>query len=521
MVFEDDHGLVFWPEHLVASLTPDFDGRWRAVMHDGSVAHGPGPTSEAGWQKLGNALVRPELLQKTADGWKDPAGFDFPPGELSASPPPEPLPQLPELPCRRESIWALESRQGRHTLWRTDEGDFLWKRISPLRAAALLPEVFRAKKGLHLNRQRLRRVSTDAHTFYLHMDNGEVHDALRPNVREHLPAALGLTSLPHLEPYRRELYEPYGWLRDWPFDLTRASGLLLQSLFSGADELIAQLIWQRFRQRSAGLPREWSDSYRGFWYDLAPPLFRAGFLHRLPGEEEPPPNLEPPPDDEDEQEEPQGSRSLWIRLFEVMGFLIKARLFSYQQFGFVDPHPELTIIGTQRPEVVLVAEKDAFHEAARRLGEEFGVTVYLLGGTPSMLRSEHLARRLALVLKRQAVVVGYTDHDAGGWVVSQTAVDHLSLFGIDVRPDVIHMVKESSFTPEELRLYAHPCSLGSAKRESLVRNWVKQGGGIDGRPWGIHSDHVQPFARVRQLFVEAMTELEAGPRSSTSDELSC
>ena len=34
--------------------------------------------------------------------------------------------------------------------------------------------------------------------------------------------------------------------------------------------------------------------------------------------------------------------------------------------------------------------------------------------------------------------------------------------------------------------------------------WVAQSGGLDGQPVGIHSNHVQPFERVRALLEELL-----------------
>lgn len=530
IVWQTRDALVFWPEHQVAALTPEFEGRWRGVMADGSVAHRPGPPSPeqlGAWVPLGTSLVRPELLTRTPDGWTDPAGFTHP-GQtdpLPAAPPPAPLPEVDGLPCRRASVWAVEILNRDDSLWRTDEGEFIWKHVRPLVAVKDLPEMFTLRRGYWLNRLRLRRIYSDGQKFFLTLDNGVVYDVMRRPTGANLPARLGLPQLDQLEPARPELYHPYA-LRDWPFELLRAPGAQLQRLFTDSDTLMAHLIWQRHRQRQAGLEKEWSDGYRGFWYDIAPVLYRCGFLQR----ETPPEHWDEPdmldstdatmlpdPDDPIRLERhripesasgPQTSTALWKRLFAVMGFFVKdARLFRFLAFGFVDPHPELRHLGDRLPHVVLVAEKDAFHHAALQLGREFGVTVYLLGGQPSLLRTEWLAHALRPLLAQPAHVIAYTDYDAGGWVVGQSVADQLALFEIPTAPIALSMITEDSFTAEEKRLYAHPCSMDGPERAALVQNWLKHGGGLNGQPFGIHADHIRPFARVRDLFLAALQKV--------------
>ena len=35
--------------------------------------------------------------------------------------------------------------------------------------------------------------------------------------------------------------------------------------------------------------------------------------------------------------------------------------------------------------------------------------------------------------------------------------------------------------------------------------WLKEGGGLDGKPMGIHSNHVQPYERVRDLCLQLLS----------------
>ena len=65
------------------------------------------------------------------------------------------------------------------------------------------------------------------------------------------------------------------------------------------------------------------------------------------------------------------------------------------------------------------------------------------------------------------------------------------------------LICQECFTAEEKRLYAHPCSASSPAHATKTRNWVRESG-IDGKALGIHSDHVRPYERVRELFVKVL-----------------
>ena len=82
-------------------------------------------------------------------------------------------------------------------------------------------------------------------------------------------------------------------------------------------------------------------------------------------------------------------------------------------------------------------------------------------------------------------------------------VKQMELFGLAVG-GLDFLIRQESFTAEEKRLYAHPCAASNPAHVTKTRNWVRESGGIDGKPLGIHSDHVRPYERVRELFVKLL-----------------
>jgi len=89
----------------------------------------------------------------------------------------------------------------------------------------------------------------------------------------------------------------------------------------------------------------------------------------------------------------------------------------------------------------------------------------------------------------------------GGWAIAQASADQLADQGLVVE-SVDYLIRQDSFNPEEKRLFSHPCKMGSAAHKTKVAGWLARGGGIDGQPRGIYANHVQPYGRVRQLFVD-------------------
>jgi len=67
---------------------------------------------------------------------------------------------------------------------------------------------------------------------------------------------------------------------------------------------------------------------------------------------------------------------------------------------------------------------------------------------------------------------------------------------------MLHLITPECFTAEEIELYALPCPSSTASLRTKAAKWVKNGGGINGKPMGIHANHLKPFERVRQRFLE-------------------
>lgn len=473
--FQDEHGLVFWPARDVATLTPEYRNRWQAVMRDGSVAFRPTPPPP------GTPLLNPAHLTKIDQHWKDPAGFLHPYQPLATIPPPEEKPPIPGVPCARQQIYSLtQTDQDAPVIWHTDLGDFPASGTKTNQVAKAMPELVRIDdRRLFINPDRLRRLERKDDWVYLILDNGVQYTRVKQ--KGPWSRALGLTSVSYLEPYCSTLWGQRQ-MRDWPFDLTLASGELLRAHFPTSRRLCANAIWQQFRYLQLGIPQQVADSHRDLWYKVAPMLYRAGFLKRTLAAEQ------------------TTKKGLQMTLEFVLSTMIGAGLFTYKELGFRDLHPEWRRIGTRHPEIVIVTEKHSLAPDALRLAEEFGVSLMIMEGNSTLIGAEHFRDAYLQVSTAPICVIAFVDYETLGWLIARAAEDHLNFYGLPSSRPLRYLVTGDTFSPEEKRLYARP--LPTKGKGLAVKNqkWLKESGGVDGKEMGIYSNHVQPYDRLRELF---------------------
>lgn len=491
IAFQGAEGIEFWNPYDVSSIRPEFRNWWRGVRKDGRVAHRPTPPPDGPWVAHADGFVNSRWLSLEGKDWKDSAHFLWPGGPLMDSPREPEAQAIPGLGLLSQQVYALTKMPKKQAVvWHTDQGEIIWPDRQVEEVASLMPDLFEFRLRVYLNRRRLGLIrSNKGFKRIFVLDNGQEYELSSTT----LGAAeqLGLTNYVNLEPAMPQRFFD-NQLRDWPLDLTKASRDFLRQNFPTPRQLIAAIVWQRFRDRQSGVFKRWGDTYRGFWYGaLVHPLHRAGFL-----EEE---DVESEVSLEVTRGKLSRSNYLFHLSHRVVGYLVDdCRFFSFREFGFKEPDPELFQVGKRRPEVLLITEKDDCLEYARKLVKEFGVSHYHLGSQPSLLRSEYAAERLLRVVQ-EIRVMAYVDYDVGGWILGRAAADQLVDQGLKVTA-FDYLLRESCFTEEEKRLHSHPCKAGNAAHKTKARQWVEAGGGLDGQPRGIYASYVEPYARVRKLF---------------------
>lgn len=494
--FQGIDGIEFWPPHEVASIMPEYRNWWRGVRSDGRVAHRPTPPLPGPWSALGNGFANARWLKRVGKAWEDPGGFALPTGELPPPPPEPESPLIPELGMTASQVYALSKVvKKQEVIWHTDQGAIHWRKTKLGDAAALHPDLFLLRQNEYLNRKRLRQIRASQMRYRIFaLDDGREY-VLSAMSTDSTAPRLGLTSLVLLEPSCPGRFGEYQ-LRDWPMDLSKAPTEFLRKNFSSPRHLIGNLVWQRLRYRQTGILKRWGDSYRGFWYAvLVQTLYRAGFLDAEDLTREV--SLEP------HRGKLSRAEALFRLTYEIVGWFVSGcGFFDFHEFGFSDPAPELFKLGLLRPEVVLVTEKDDNLEFASKLVREFGVSHYHLGRQPSLLRSEYVAERL-LRVRKTIWVIAYVDYDAGGWALGRASAHQLEARGLQVG-GFDYLLKQECFTEEEKRLHSHPCKMGSKTHRVMAERWRDLGGGLDGQLRGIYANYVEPYPRVRELFLRSL-----------------
>ena len=483
----------FWPHDVVALLRDEETGRVEATSTEGEVAHCVAAWSEfehPPWVRVApGVLVHPAHARQRDGHLHLPGGWRIPhQGRLPRrrpQPPPEPF--LPGTRLRPSDV--LEIRLSpRQVYWITDQGEV---------PAACTPEEAARWHGdltsigaRHVNRRRVRAMFAERGTTWLVFDNGQRLPMEDWSLTSRFRVAVGLPARQSEEapmpPLARSLFVM--GLRDHPFDLFEAPAETLREICGGvAEHLVAHVLWQTFRWRREGRDLTWGTGYRAYWYrPLLPILARAGFLQS--------------PDSEAALRQ-YDDEALYLLYQRVCARMIaEHHLFTHSALGFEDPRPDLHEVGARHPETVLLCEKMALLSTVRRLAARFGVSYQVFHGQPKLLGTEYLAKSLRPHVQRKLRIVTLVDYDYSGHIIANAFVGQLAQHDLE-SASLDHLVTPDRFTRTELALFSHPIT-AARQQATKLRQWVKETGGIGGKPRGIYSDHLQPYERVERAFRE-------------------
>lgn len=477
IVVETRDGLVFFHWNEVAAITPTPPNRWRYVDKSGRVGYRPdlvkGPLLA-----FGPSWVRPELLQGKDAEWTDPGGFRHS-GRLPHS-------EVPVFPPA-DDVLTLQRRK-KAAVWLHLDG-----RESPTgcaieKARTQHGALVRVTDDCYVNRQHLLSIGKQ---YELQLSGGIRRSPGNAHHARLLAAQLGLPNLWSLDS-REELFH-YSF-RDYPYELAAAPGEQLRGEFKRAIQLISAILWQHFCFRAAGQDFGYGDSFSGFFYmPLQPALHRAGFLSNR--------EVKAPL-----QNRPYSTKDKLYADFcdLVWSCVYRYRLFTYQEFGFVDPRPENRWLGKTRPEVILVVEKgDLIEDFAVRLHHELGLSVLVLGGSPKLIDVEYFARALRKVYTGEVRVLAYVDHDWPGSLIGPAFAEQLAFCGFACS-QLQTVVTPACFEAEELERYSVPITVYNPSQLTIVDKWMSEGGGIGGEWRGIHANCLAPYERVRARVEELL-----------------
>lgn len=243
-------------------------------------------------------------------------------------------------------------------------------------------------------------------------------------------------------------------------------------------KLIKSVIWHAYRRIQDGSEAPITGNLRTFWYRWLKPT-----LAKVP-------------------KKYLGKSDLYDAMSELfVEMVLELKLFSYKDFDFSDENWENRRIGTERPEVLVFAEKRGWIRILRRFHEEYGVSILALGGFPSALTSQYTAAGLGEVLEEgQAVrLIGLVDYDPSGALIASSFRKQLEQSGLMVS-ELVTLIEPRHYTDEELALFKFPLP---RSQKTKTAEWLEETGGIDGERYGLESESM-PMERLQKLVKAAI-----------------
>ncbi len=237
--------------------------------------------------------------------------------------------------------------------------------------------------------------------------------------------------------------------------------------------LIRSIIWQVLERIRSGKLKPPPGNLRTFWYRHVKPVL--AHIH----------------DDDNAKTDPYDTM-----LSAFTELVMKNKLCRYSEFDFTDENWEHRRLGTQRPHIILFAEKRGWMRFLKQAHEQWGVSVLALGGAPSALTSEYTAAHLRPLLKPNVPIhlVGIVDFDPSGWVIAQAFQNQLAQTGL-THTQLHTLIHPKHYSPQELTLFGFPLPKGQT---TLTARWMDKTGGVHGEKRGLEAESM-PIDKVRAL----------------------
>lgn len=258
-------------------------------------------------------------------------------------------------------------------------------------------------------------------------------------------------------------------------------------------EFLSNYIWEYAQLLKLGQRPPIEGNIRTFWYILKPTLARAV---------------------------PLESEKQYDQMLQAFGRLVvRYGMLKFKDFSFSDEGQRFYVSGTERVNVLLVAEKKGHFRRLQSLQEEFGLTIVALGGMPSLLNSEYFSANLAPKVTRKPLhVISIMDYNPAGALILRAFLAQLKHEGLPVPESVQHLVVPEHFDPEELQVISEPIPMKSKADRTKAKRWIEAGGGIDGKPLGIESEALVLYRdRLKGFLQKALdkTDRTDGPGTFT------
>lgn len=189
--------------------------------------------------------------------------------------------------------------------------------------------------------------------------------------------------------------------------------------------------------------------------------------------------------------------------------IVNHKLFKYKDFGFISDSEGNYILGNRFPNIILVGEKAGHLKKLKRLQDEYGVTIAVLGGMPSILSTEYLVDELekSFDIKTKPVhLITLVDYNPSSAIIAATFVNQLKHEDIQNIISISHLLTPESFTKQELPHVTDQIAVTSPADKTKLRKWMEAGGGVDlgdgiKQPLGIETEAlILDFDRLKNIF---------------------
>ena len=243
-------------------------------------------------------------------------------------------------------------------------------------------------------------------------------------------------------------------------------------------KFIKSIIWQAHTKIKEGSEPPITGNIRTFWYRWVKPAIAKVSKKYL------------------------GKSDLYDTMSQLfVEMVLELKLFQYQDFDFTDENWENRRIGTDRPEVLIFAEKRGWIRMLRDYHKLYGVSILALGGFPSALTSEYTARDILKETKGKKPVrlIGIVDYDPSGALIAQSFREQLELVGLEVR-ELTTIIEPKHYTDRELKLFRYPLP---RRQKAKTDKWMNETNGVMGKRYGLESESM-PFKRLNELVNQAV-----------------
>jgi hypothetical protein len=261
---------------------------------------------------------------------------------------------------------------------------------------------------------------------------------------------------------------------------------------------MANIIWEYYNLLQIGKREPIEGNIRTFWYYLKPTLSKVVSIDSV------------------------SHYGTMIDTFKTL--IVNHKLFKYKDFGFIPDSEGNYILGNHYPNIILVGEKTGHLKKLKRIQEEFGITIAVLGGMPSILSTEYLVDELEKVFntkEKPVHLITLVDFNPSSSIIAATFFNQLKNQDVKNIVSVSHLLTPYSFTKEELPHVTDQIPTTSPADKTKLKKWMLNGGGVDfgdgiKQPLGIETEAlILDFEKLKGLFKTSFDKIINGNQPTT------